>query len=62
MAVQSTVELEHSLRRKKYVIKKYPLKTVNQIFNQDGDVLKPNVVMIVGKNAEVADKALLSPK
>ena len=54
MAVQSVVEREHSLR-----------KNINLelwISNQDGDVLNPNVVMIVGKKAEIADRALLSPK
>lgn len=40
----------------------YILELWNQRLNKDGDVLKPNVVIMVGKNAEIADRALLSPK
>jgi hypothetical protein len=56
MAVQSVVEREHSLRKNIY------LEFVGESSNQDGDVLNPNVVIIVGKKAEIADRALLSPK
>ena len=55
MAVLSAAELEHSLW-------KHILKLWVKSYDQDGDVLNPNVVMIVGKNAEVADRALLSAK
>ena len=62
MAVQLVVEIEHSLRKEK-TYNKYPLNLwANNWQSFKSGRRHPNVVMMVGKNAEVADRALLSAK